>query len=363
MTILHLDGFDGASDQTGNSSEVDTAAYLDARYTTPTFDGDGPVVYTGWGGTGKAMAFGESSGADNNYFRFTIPETQTTIVGFAIRPQIGVNLALDKNLVRFRHVGDGVQHVTVTLVAGQHLKITRSTTFFLGSVLNAARLGHWSYIEIKVKISDTVGTIDVQVNGVNKLSLTGLDTRNAGSGDDIDTIELVGIDGSSADADGVCLFDDFYISDVAGSSPVNDFLGPIKIEELLPDGTGDDTDWTPSTGSNYQNVDETPSDDDTTYNESLTTTNLDLFTAANLAKIDGTVYAVQLDVVARVTDAGAFTLDPTLKSSTTEGTAGSVSVTDTSYLNFSGMFEQDPDAAAAWTDTTINAMQIGYEVG
>lgn len=362
MTILHLDGFDGASDLTDIASEVDTAAYLQARYATPTFNADGPVVFTGWGGSGKSLAFGVSTGADANYIRASIPETQTTIIGFAFRPENGLNLALAKQFVRFRHVADGRQHVTVHLIQGRHLKFTRGTTTFLGSVLNAANLGRWTYLEFKVKIDNSVGTIDCQVNGVNVLSLTGLDTQDAGSAD-IDTIELVGIDGTNNGEDGACLFDDFYISDVAGSSPVNDFLGPTKIEELLPGGAGDSTNWTPSAGSNFQNVDETPRDDDTTYNTSLTPADLDLFTAGNLAKIDGTVYGVQLDVLARVTEAGAFTIVPTVKSSTTEGADGGTSIVNTSYLAVKGLFELDPNAAAPWTPTTVNAMQIGYEVG
>ena len=364
MAILHLDGFDGASDTTANASEVDTALYLQARYTTPTFSTDGPTVQTGWGGTGKALAFGASTGGDLNYIRRTIPETQTVIVGFAFRPHVGINLINIKQMVRFRHIVDGAQHITFQLVEGRHLKVTRGTTIFLGTAYNVASLGRWSYIELKVLISDTVGTIDVVVNGVNKLSLTSQDTRNGGSGDDIDTIEMVGIDGNGVGDTQITLFDDFYILDTTGSSPTNTFLGPTKIEEILPDGAGADTDWTPSTGSNFQNVDETPRDDDTTYNESTTTTHLDLFTAGNLAKIDGTVYAVQLDVLGRVTDAGAFTLVPTVKSATVEGADGGTSISNTTeYINVPGMFEDDPDAAAAWTPTTVNAMQIGYEVG
>lgn len=363
MTLLYLDGFDGASATTDTGSEDDVEAYLDARYTTPTWNSHGPQLYDGWGG-GKALTFGDNGAASTNYIRFELAETQTTVIGFAIRPHVGVNATLDQQMLSFRHVADGRQHVTVWLTAGVHLEFRKGTGTVIANVQNVCRKSYWSYIEVKVLISDTVGTIDVQVNGVSVAALTGLDTRDLGSGDDIDAIDLIGIDGNTSNETSVCLFDDVYVLDTAGSSPTNDFLGPTKVEEILPDGAGDNADWTPSAGSNYQNVDETPRDDDTTYNESSTSTNLDLFTGAALALIDGTVFGVQIHALGRITDATTFTLVPTVKSVATEAADGGKLITDqVDYEAALGMFEDDPDAAAAWTPTTVNAMQIGYEVG
>lgn len=370
MSLLHLDGFDGASSTTGTGSNTETETYLGDRYTTPAFTGtNDPSVFTGWGGVGKAVSFGETTTADNNYIRKDLAEVGTVFTGFAIRPHKGATIntpGSQYTVVTFRHDTDNTDHVVIRVIDGRHLKITRSSSNFLGSVYNAFVPGRWHYIEFKITISNTVGVVNIRIDDQEVLNLTNVDTRQGGAGDDLDTIELRGINGVSgvpAAGIGQTLFDDWYIVDNVGSAPNNTFLGPIKIEEINPDAAGDNSDFTPLASTNVSNVDETPSDGDTTYNESSTSTHLDLFNADSLVDIDGTIFGVVVDSEARLTDGTGFNIINTVKSSTTEGAGTSTAIAGTSYEVILDVFEQDPNATAAWTVTTVNAMQIGYEVG
>ncbi len=363
MAIIHLDGFDGASDTTEDASNLDTEAYLEARYGHPVWSGfANPQVLTGWGGVGKALSFGRDGNGSNNWILTKLPEIQTIYCGFAFRSHGGLS-ATSTLLLQWSHLADAATHVTAELVSGRHISFIRAGVV-IAKAYNVCHPGRWSYIEIKLLISATVGVIEVRSNGAEILNETGLNTRNGGAGDDMDNVYLVGVDGSGADEYEQGLFDDYYIVDETGSNNV-DFLGPIKIEEILPDGPGDSADFTPNAGSNYQTVDETPRDDDATYNEDTVSTNKDLFTASNLVTLNDTIFGLAINALGRVTDGTPYTLVTKIKRSTSEGTGTGASITDTvEYVSVSEIFEQDPAAGPGdWLVTTINNMQIGYEVG
>lgn len=208
----------------------------------------------------------------------------------------------------------------------------------------------WTYIEVKVTVDDSAGAVDVQVNGTNVLSLTGLDNQQTGN----NYITRYGL------ATG--LYDDHYLADTSGPAPGNDFLGDVKVETLYPNAAGDSADFTPSAGSNYQNVDEPQTNDgDTTYNESSTTGDIDLFNLDSLVTTSGTVFAVQQHMAARKTDGVVREVRHKLKSGSTTVDGATVGL-GTSYQQFHGDIEElDPDTAAAWTISGVNALQIGYE--
>lgn len=365
MALLWIDGFDGASDTNDSGGNPDVETYLDRMYdNTPSWAGNGPEVFDGWHG-GKALSFGNDGFTDANWVRKTIPESGTVIFGFALSYgewRSGGDTSINAGLIaRVRHVADGAEHLRVYIHNRQHIEIERPGVT-LGWAMNVIRPGQFNYLEFKFLISDTVGTVDVQVNGQNVLSLTNQDTRNGGSGDDCDTIELDGVDGNNNADYANTLFDDFYICDTTGSTN-NNFLGPLKVEELNPDGAGNSAQFTPSAGANWQAVDETPSDDDTTYVSSATANDKDTHTMGNLVNIDGTIYGVQVDAITRVEDATTHTHTNIVRRSTSEANGAAPTISSTSFVAVSDMFEQDPAAGpGAWTVTNVNAMEAGYEV-
>lgn len=364
MTLLHLEGFDAINSTVGAGSNASTEAYLESRYTTPNWDAGAthPLVMDSMHSTGQALVFGIDNDADLNSIEFPlIDKPQTVVVGFNhFSKRYTGNL--ETSFVAFRDMaGASVTHIDLLMFRNQHIQVRRGSQIIYG-VTNVIQPMVWQYIEVKVTISNTVGAIHIKVNGITVLNETSIDTKNGVGSDLCDNIYFKGQEGVSITDGEHFKLDDIYILDDAGSTN-NDFLGPLVVETLFPDGAGDDTDWTPSAGSNFQNVDEVTFDGDTTYNSSNTATNLDLFTADDLAIISGTVYGVAVDNLARVTEAGPLSFINKVKSALVEGTGGTQTVSAINeYFTACHIFEQDPDAVAAWTPTTVNAMQIGYEV-
>jgi hypothetical protein len=122
----------------------------------------------------------------------------------------------------------------------------------------------WMYLECKFTISDTVGLAEVRKDGVVVSTFSG-DTKNAGTLVSVDTIRL----DSSTNNTGIDIYiDDLYVLNTSGSKN-NDYLGDVRALTTLPSGTGASTQWTPSVGNNWDNVNDVPLDV-STYNASAT---------------------------------------------------------------------------------------------
>lgn len=112
--------------------------------------------------------------------------------------------------------------------------------------------GVYSYIEVFVVISTTVGKVTVRVNGVTVITLTGLNNQVTVN-PYISGVQLMSVGGA-----GAWRHDDVYICDSLGG--VNDgFLGPVKIYLGTSVSDSAPIDWTPSTGAtHFDLVDEVP---------------------------------------------------------------------------------------------------------
>jgi hypothetical protein len=121
-------------------------------------------------------------------------------------------------------------------------------------------------------------------------------------------------------------------------------------------------DFTPSTGNNWEQVDDNGNDGDTSYVESSTTGHKDLYNFGSLGTF-ANINAVVDYAIAKKTDVSSFTIIPVAKSNGVEADATGILVNDTSYLAYGGVYLTDPDTTAAWTDTAVSAAQFGYKVG
>ena len=373
MALLHIEGFEAISASTGTGSRVDAAnwvndvnyynvGYNPANTSSPNYH---PYIWGGWN-AGEALSFGENGFASAYYLARHVGAQGTLITGFAFKPTVFAE-SETREIVSFSSVDDlENRHLGVRCFLGRHLQVvSNSNSLLLGTAYFVIHKDAWNYIEIKTTFHNSTGSYELRVNGVTVLSDTNVDTVTGTTSTTADTVILRGMDGNSTtDTSFHCLFDDWYIADTTGSAPNNNFLGPIKVETLLPTGVGDSNQFTPSAGANWQNVDEIPTDGNTSYNESSTSSHLDLFATSNLTNINGTVYGVEVDVRAGATQAQAMGCIPKVKRSTSEGTGGTFYVADDSHFQqCDHMFEQDPAAGpGVWTVTNVNAMQIGYEV-
>ena len=213
----------------------------------------------------------------------------------------------------------------------------------------------WNYIEVQTTINNSTGAYELKLNGTTVFSDTSVDTQESAntywSG-----LTLRGI----GDWDNV-FFDDCYVTDTTGSYNTG-FMGTIHIESIFPDA--DVTkEWTTSTGTDhYALVDENPADDDTSYVEDDTATNRELFDLPALSPTTLTIKGVTSILDARITDASTVDMKFVNVSNVTTTTSSSQTISSQSQARYEEIYEEDPDASAAWTKTTFEAAQFGFEV-
>ena len=225
------------------------------------------------------------------------------------------------------------------------------TTSGLGLIYNV-----WVYVEIKVTIDESGGVVIVKANGNTVLNLSSKDTQNSANAY-LNRIEYCGF---CPDLD--TFYDDLYILDTTGAKN-NDFLGDIRVDVARPEGAGTYTDFTPSAGANYQNVDESLGpDDDTTYNDGSNVADQDTYQCTSLPSPAGTtIHGVKSQITVRKTDAGARAVKVLTRAGTTDHLSSELSLSD-SYLTPAEIIEDNPDDSAAWEDADINAAEVGVEV-
>lgn len=333
MALIFIDSFDHYQ-----------TADISRKWTANAFNSIGTTA--GRRGT-QGMLCNSGSATAN----LTVPAQTTYVMGAAIsRP---TNTARGNC---FRFMEGATTHVVIACEPGGFVSAYRGspTTNLLGiSTESRIRVNQFVYIEAKVFIHATLGTVEIRVNGEVLLNLTNQDTDNAGA---VPTINGVQVAGNIT-------FDDLYICDIL-TALNNDFLGDCEIEAVLPDGAGNATQFTTLVGAatHWQAVNESPAiDDDTSYVETATNTHLDQFTYANLSAISGgsTVLGVQVVTMARA-DSGAATMRAVAREGGADFNGGNV-VLGTGWVGAREIWEQNPNGPAAWTDTTFNGAEFGVE--
>lgn len=259
-----------------------------------------------------------------------------------------------------------VSDANVVLISLSHdaagsITLQPNTGASTSEVGNSLTPGSWHWIEVKVTLGTTAanGAVEVKVNGSTVINATSQDT-NSTTGSGAGVIELGAGGGANPNE---AYIDDVVIYDATGTT-VNDFLGDTKITTHSPTADAATVDWTASAGSDFQCVDETPNaaNDDTDYISSSTAGQESRFAMGNLAATPSAIHGVQVRYRAKKTDAGDRTMRALINSSATEST-GNTRGLPTAYRWFYGdFFPLDPNGSVAWTDTTINALEVGVEV-
>lgn len=285
----------------------------------------------------------------NNYIAHDFASAANKVyVGVAM----GCTTIDTSNRVQLQLLGDtgATMHLMVTLVPNG-IRLYRGATQ-IGSYTTTINASQLYYIEMSATINDTTGTCQVRYNGQLVIDFTG-DTKNGGTNNTIDTLILI------ANGSVQPIFDDFYLCDDTGAAPHNNFLGDIRVQTIVPNGAGSSTQFTPSSGANYTNVDELPySAGD--YVSSSTTGHRDMYTMSDISNTT-TIYGVQNNVIAKKTDASALSLRPAVKSGPTLSYGSSV-VLSASDVLIRNVRTVDPDTSVAWTQSGVNALEAGFEV-
>ncbi len=232
-----------------------------------------------------------------------------------------------------------------------------STGTLLGTSSGSALVdATWMYVELKVKIHASAGTVDIKIDGVSTLSLTSQNTDRTSSG----IVTGFMLEGSTHTADHT-QFDDVYVCDTAGSIN-NDFLGAQVVRLLQPSSDAGTNAYTPdSGGTHYNRLTENPQDT-TTYLADDTTGHRELFGVAGLNI--GNVAGLQINAVAAITDATVYSLkNSTHTAGGTDTDQAAVTVADTTYQTIANVLEKNPETNAQWSVTQVNGCQFGFKTG
>jgi hypothetical protein len=216
------------------------------------------------------------------------------------------------------------------------------------------RFNLWNYLEVKILLSQTVGTCTVKLNGNTVLSLTGLDNcyQNNTSWNGWYTA-------------GGFSFDDFYICDGAGSVN-NDFLGECRVITLLPQtdavAAGSNAQFTCSAGTDHGAlVDEAAPNADTDYLYSSTPGHVDTWNYPPLG-YTGTIKGVQLNLSAKKTDSGTRAIAAVARPASTNRVHATNNYLSTSYAYWLALWEQNPEDSAAWEVADVDGAEFGVKV-
>jgi len=348
MSLIHIDGFD-------HYATADLAA---KGWTSGGVNAS--VTLTGGRTGGGGLSFASSSSATAVRGVATAEKNSTFIMGFAYKPNTVGNSGGEIAAM----FGDNAatQHITLSATLTGALEVRRGTqvasTVLASSSGGVIPAAAWSYVELLVTLSDTVGVVKVRVNGALVIDASALDTKNAGTATVFDAVRL-GHASSASDAGTV---DDFYLCNVAGTVN-NGFLGDCRVRTLLPNGNGANSGLLGSDANsidNYLLVDEaTP--DVADYVGSGTDNLKDTYLFPDLTETVGAVRGVQVNSYAAKTDAGAKSLALVTRSGAADYDSADLALgTSAGYLR--QLRELDPATAAAWTIAGVNAAEFGVKV-
>lgn len=310
-------------------------------------------------GTGRRSTNGMRQSSYNSYLALTLDNQPTWIVGCALRitayPTSG-----PAGLWEWQDFNSAMQGRVLIGTDGTWSYQRGLTPVGSPSTATLA-LNTYTYVECRVTFHDSAGVVQVRLDGVLILTLTGVDTQNTLNAS-ASRLRL-GNHGSGAGFTfGTQDVDDVYICDGTGSVN-NDFLGDCRVDVVRPTADGAHSAWTPSTGTtHYTLVDETTPNDDSDYLSTSTAGARDTHALGDLPTLTDMVIAgVQQCVSARKDDAGTREVKGLLTSGATTQAGSVTHALTTSYRYYRQVTETDPATGASWTETGVNALEAGVE--
>lgn len=333
--LRHFDSFDGYA-----------TADLAAQYSV---SASGTIGAFGRNGTN---ALRDPIGVYKAIFQNFIPTTETFIGGAAYKFRTSMPFGFPLEIM-----SEGSEDLRVQFF----LKIKTSGKLSINDMVDSAAvlaIGIQYYIQLKVLVSNTVGTCEVRVrdctNAVNidvsDLTFTNVDTRR---------LTQNGWDGFRISCGNVDV-EDLYIADGSGSYN-NDFLDDTAIDALIAQAdsvaAGFNHGWTRSTGSDQgANVAKT-TPAATPYNSTATIDAKDTYQLPSMDSTGGT-RAVKANFYAWKTDNVPRQIVPVFRvaGADYEGTAIDVPA-NPEYLT--QILETNPLSGAPWTNLDVAALELG----
>lgn len=343
MSRLFATGFELNSTTTGVEGDTYSSIVIG---TTNVRSGTYALRANTGGGFWRTQVLASDSATAIGYIRFylyiaTLPSANTQIFRLATSantPEIDINLT----------------------TTGQ-LQLLNGLAVQIGS--NSSTLSTGTWYRIEVSHDPGLGADTAYINGTSFASGTGtigLWSRVLlGSINGTPTLDLY--------------FDDVAINDNSGSFQ-NGLPGDSKLLYLLPNANGDNTGLTTGISDNtnhYVNVNEVTPNDDTSYNQTSTASQIDDYNLANSGiGVSDTVNVVSVGVRYRKVTSGTMVFNVRAKGSsggTVEAGSNISSVSTTFVTNSEAvphnypltMYDMPGASTTPWTQTDLDAAQIG----
>jgi len=324
----------------------DSFNHIEDGYETVKWDADYFATYAT--GVGRQGDWGMYFNGATYHLSKTLPSSLSTIIlGAAIKTPGHASYEL------LQFLDNGTLQIEIRIDTAGTIHVYRYTTLLGSSSVGVFPINAWHYFEAKITFSQTVGSVEIKVDGSQVINLTGIDTCYTSN----EFVTTVRIEGNALPT----YYDDFYLCDTSGTYN-NDFLGDIKISLLYP--TSDvENDFTPSAGADhYALVDDPQLAADTDHNESSTIGHKDTYGVTSYSA-GGTLIGLQICAACKNTDTGTMNVRTICKSGTilteNEGTSFALSQTMKGAMT---VYEREPTDSVAWTAAKINAAEFGLKV-
>lgn len=340
MTILAINGFDAyGTDENNITNAVNWAignpTYMSMSSTTRFSSGYCLVIHDYPG-----------------YVSYTLTDTEF-YVGFAFYAD-GLGTANDYYIFSVFN-GSTAPQVSLTMDGSGHLIARRGNQ--AGTILETATstvsVDAWHWVEIHIKIDNSAGVFNVQVDGSAHINQSSIDTQQQTT-NEVAEFRL-GSGNANGSASDYVYYDDLVIQDSSGSA-----LGDSRVETIFP--TGDNSvAWSRSAGTtNYENIDEQdPSDTDYVYSAAVN--DIDWYDFGNLSSTPDTIHAVQVNARCQKSDTGIRSIAVKTKYSANIQTGANYGLPSSGYDVTSDIFETY-NGSNAWTGTEVDGGQFGVEV-
>lgn len=340
MALLHMDGFDTYAD----AAALATGGFYST--VTSLFLSNG-----GRFGGGALNPNGNKSWVDRN----VTPGSTTLWTGFAYRYETGSATGYTTLGVWF-YSTIGIETVFGLRGSDGVVALLRGSTV-LASGPSTLKDGAWHWIEVKNTFSSTAGAMELWIDGVQTLTVSGVSTRSNASATGISAVRI-GCDVSATSF----RVDDWYILDTSGAAP-NARLGDSRITTLVPTNDASPNQGVPSGGTaHFALADELP------FNASdyLTLDNTvgyeERFGISALPYDPTAIHAVQVRACAWKSDAGAANAKVGVVSGAAQASGAAAPLLTTALAQISGTFVVNPDGGAAWTKPALSAAKINFVV-
>jgi hypothetical protein len=340
MGLLHIEGYDYRDIPTGTM-----APFSDARKTV--FNRNiheycGTDYRRGEVGAGFRMGHYAYS-----WCRKTLDsEIDTVYVGFALNLRANPALHGSYAFMIYNSL-DGVdEHCKIYVNENLGLSVWSGGAGWQGETSGEVLdVQGWSYVELKL-YCDASGSMEIRFNGKEVYNETGIDFQDQSSL--IGQVKILGVNNVDA------WFDDWWIAD-------DKFYGDCKVITVRPDSDETYSQFTPLSGSNYENVDDPTQDEDTSYNLGTAQGSKDTY-GVSVGTLKGVVHGVQLTNRVRKTDGATAKVKNLVRSNSVDYNSTEEKTLSESYAILTSILDTDPGDSNPWTQAKIEAAEFGVEV-